>query len=516
MRNKRSGLRLWLLAFIGFSLLHAGWAFAAPYDGPPDEQQHALRASGLLNGGILSGDDYRLDVARSLDKNNTDFDQPSGALVNVHTNCFPMQAHVAANCAEEPGGDESTHSQFVSAARYNPVYYAVTSWPLLPWPNWRGIMLSRLLTSMLVAAFLASAVVAASRWTRNRAVVPGLLVAITPMTPHLAGAINPNGVEIAGGIALFAALIVLVQDQKEGINRAAVALACVSAGALVTPRFLGAMWLLIILIAVFVPARMGRVKELVRSKTVRIWSIVAVVALIGSVGWTRLVSGVGIPAYRPTDPFKDHLKVAVLEVWPNVVNQMVAVTGWAETLMPRLIYVAWFMAAGLLILGGFAMGGRRDRLGLMALLVGSFVPLLAAELLMVNQIGWFNQGRYFLAGAVGLPMIGSYILANRGVNPEQMRYITRMLAVLLIPIHLICLAYTMMRWQSGLKILNPLKGSWLPHYGAVLPLVLGTLGCAVLLVMYWRASRIPVEQPPPASDDDDKNVATPQLQTSAA
>jgi len=25
--------------FIGFWLLGAGWAFAAPYDGPPDEQQ---------------------------------------------------------------------------------------------------------------------------------------------------------------------------------------------------------------------------------------------------------------------------------------------------------------------------------------------------------------------------------------------------------------------------------------------------------------------------------------------
>lgn len=173
--------------------------------------------------------------------------------------------------------------------------------------------------------------------------------------------------------------------------------------------------------------------------------------------------------------------------------------------MPRLIYVAWFMGAGLLILGGFALGGRRDRLGLLALLLGTFVPLMTVELVLVGQIGWFNQGRYFLAGAVALPMIGAYVMANRGITAVQMRSITRMLAVLLVPIHFICLAYTMVRWQSGLKSLNPLNGSWMPPYGAVLPLVLGLLGCVLVFATYWVASRIPAELPPagPAEPTDD-------------
>jgi hypothetical protein len=80
---------------------------------------------------------------------------------------------------------------------------------------------------------------------------------------------------------------------------------------------------------------------------------------------------------------------------------------------------------------------------------------------------------------------------------------TRMLAVLLVPIHFVCLAYTMVRWQSGLKSLNPLNGSWLPHYGAVLPLVLGLLGCAVVFATYWVASRIPAELPEAEPTDDE-------------
>lgn len=508
MRTKRSGFRLWLLAFIGFSLLHAGWAFAAPYDGPPDEQQHALRAAGIFNGD-LAPDTFVIEVPRSLNKNNTDFGRPPGA-GGVHTNCFPMNVTVAANCAEEPGGDERTQPQFVSAAQYNPVYYTVAGWPLALWPNWRGIMLTRLLTGMLVAAILACAVVGANRWTKHRSLVTGLVVAITPMTAHLAGSINPNAVEIAAGATLVVALIALLREQQESINKAALVLACASAALLVTPRFLGVMWLTVILIAILIPSRLGRIKELVRSKTVRLWAILAVGAVLAALAWTRLAAGIGVPTYHPKDPFKQNLKVAALEIWPNVANQMVAVTGWSEVLMPRLIYVAWFMGAGLLILGGFALGSRRDRLGLLAALLGTFVPLIVIELILVGQIGWFNQGRYFLAGAVTLPMVGAYVLANRGITAVQMRSMTRMLAVLLVPIHFICLAYTMVRWQSGLKILNPLKGSWIPPYGAVLPLVLGLLGCVAVFATYWVASRIPAELPAaePTEPADDEVPST--------
>lgn len=501
MRTKRSGFRLWLLAFIGFSLLHAGWAFAAPYDGPPDEQQHALRAAAMFNGEFLSHD-FVLEVPGSLNKNNTVVGATLGA-GGVRKPCFPMNVTVAADCAEEPGGDESLEPQWVSSAQYNPVYYAVTGWPLGLWPNWRGIVLSRLLTGMLVAALLACAVVGANRWTRHRSLVTGLVVAVTPMTAHLAGSINPNAVEIAGGVALVVALVALLREKQESLNKAALVLACASATALVTPRFLGAMWLGVILIGVLIPSRLGRIKELARSKTVRIWSLVAVAAVLASVAWTRLAAGIGVPTYTPKDPFKQNLKFALMEIWPNVVNQMVAVTGWSEVLMPRLIYVAWFMGAGLLILGGFALGGRRDRLGLLALLLGTFVPLLTVELVLVGQIGFFNQGRYFLAGAVALPMIGAYVMANRGITAVQIRSMTRMLAVLLVPIQFVCLAYTMVRWQSGLKSLNPLNGSWLPHYGAVLPLVLGLLGCVVVFATYWVASRIPAELPEAEPADDE-------------
>lgn len=480
MTEKRSSVRLWLLAFLGFFLLNGAWAVAAPYDGPPDEQMQALRAAAVVRGEFISEQDTRgavQEVPASL----------------VRTWCFPQKVQVPANCAPEPGGDETLRKESTAAGRFNPVYFLVTGWPLAFWPNWVGILLTRLLTGAIVAALLASTVVAAVRWTRHRAMVAGVVVAVTPMVAHISGAITPQGLEIAAGASLFAAMMALLHEKKagEGVNRAAVALAGISAAIIVTPRFTGIMWLCVILGVAFVPSSRQRLLELWRSWTVRRWAIFVVIATVASLAWTVLV--------KPADPLRRDLgytlsgmiRTAIVDVWPNTANQMVGVTGWAEVLMPRLIYVVWFMAVGLLLLGGLVVGNRVEKWRMLALFFGTFVPLIALEFLNANAVGWFNQGRYFLPGAVALPMLGAWIMARRVLSPEQVRSITRMLAVLLLPIHIVCLAYTMTRWQSGLTSLNPLKGVWMPPLGPVLPLVTITVGVAVLFVVYWQASRVP-------------------------
>jgi hypothetical protein len=362
-----------------------------------------------------------------------------------------------------------------------------------------------------MAALLACAVVGAARWTRHRALVTGLVVAITPMTAHLGGAVNPNGIEIAAGIALFVSLMTLVHEQRDGINRAALALAGVSGAALVTPRFTGVMWLVVIVGVVLVPSRRSRLKELVRSRMVWLWSGIVALASLAALAWTFLAGTTSTVSHDRGMTTGSILKESVLTVWPNLANQMVGVMGWAETLMPRLVYLAWFAALGLLVIGGFALGRLADRWRLLILFAGTFVPLIALEIMNANQIGWFNQGRYFLTGAVGLPMIGAYVLARNGLKATDFRTMARLLAIVLVPLHLVCLAYTIARWRSGLVSINPFNGRWTPPYGVVIPLLCGTLAVAVLLLTFWRASRIPAPVPPPtALDDETLTVAAPE------
>jgi hypothetical protein len=480
--NRRSGARLWLVAFIGFCLLHAAWTLATPYDGPPDEEMHALRAAGVMQGDLVA-EGRMQTVPQSLDKNNL----PDG----THKSCFPQHVTVPASCAEEPGGDTTLVRAHVTAALYNPIYYATVGWPIGIWPDWTGITLARLINGALMAAMLAFAVVAAVRWTRHRAALAGLVVAVTPMTAHLGGAINPNGIEITSGVTLAIALIALLHEKREDVNRAAVALAGVSASILVTPRFSGVMWLFVIFGVMLVPVSWQRLKYLLKQPVVRVWLGVVVLATVASALWTVITNTAEVSDNDLGIGLKNALKMAFLDMWPNIANQMVGVMGWAETLMPRLVYVVWFSALGLLVLGALVVGKRSQRWRLTAYFIGAFGPYVVMEIVLIDQIGLFNQGRYFLPGAVGIPLLAAHVLAHRVLTAEHFRSMTRLLAFLLLPIHLLCLAYTMTRWQSGLAILNPLKGSWEPPYGSELPLALGALAVVVLLAMYWTASRLP-------------------------
>lgn len=478
MLTTRSGLRIWLVAFTGFFLLHVGWALAAPYDGPADEAAHAERAAAVGLGKLLPHADGNEDLPRSL----------------VRQRCFEQLVDVPADCAKPPGGDSSLVLVDNYVAYYNPLYYEVTGWPVALWPNWTGIMLARILNGAVMAGLLASAVVAACRWSRHRALLGGLVVAATPMLISLGGAINPSGVEIAAAIALFAGLIPLLLEPRETINRPAVALVGISASILLTPRALGPLWLGLDLAAVLVGCSWTQVRALARERVVRLWAGVVGLSLLAALAWDVVARPLNTVIRNPQHlRLQEIIRAALIDMWPNDANQMIGVTGWSELLQPRLIYVVWFTAAGLLVLGGFVLGNRKDRVRMLGLFAGTFVPLLGYELLTANE-GWFNQGRYFLPGAVGVPMLGAHVLARR-LRQRDLTSLTRTLAVLLVPIQFVVLAYTMCRWQSGLQILNPLKGSWLPPLGPVLPLAFGVAGALVLGLLFWRAARVVAPSP---------------------
>ena len=96
-RAKRVGAvrRVWAVSFAAFFLLGAAWALAMPYDGPPDELQHATRAYGVASGQIYAGSaNSRVITAKSL--------VPRGA------GCFRWHTDVTARCQQTPGANAKT------------------------------------------------------------------------------------------------------------------------------------------------------------------------------------------------------------------------------------------------------------------------------------------------------------------------------------------------------------------------------------------------------------------------
>src|ERR1051326_6872003 len=147
------------------------------------------------------------------------------------------------------------------AANYNPLYYAVTGWPIKLFPNYGGGIAARLVTCLLTSVLLGGAVAVAVRLARGRGalVVGGVLLAVTPVAVNLTGAVTPAGPEIAAGVAVWISLIAILLARDD--SKWTLALFGVAGGTLAVSRELGIGWLAAALVVVAFGAQRERLRE---------------------------------------------------------------------------------------------------------------------------------------------------------------------------------------------------------------------------------------------------------------
>jgi hypothetical protein len=524
-RSRRGGAlrawRRWLLAFAGFFLLSAGWALATPYDGAPDEMQHVLRGSGVAYGEIAP-EPVEADLGTGA------FQTASPGL--VRKNCWMFDPMMRVNCdnartpdAEdrkprtgEPGGGGHPEKVATRAGRYNPVYYATVGLPLRLWPNWNGIMMARMISAGLVAAMLASAAYSAAYWARNRLLLAGVLVGTTPMTLHLAGSVNPNALEIAAGTALFTALIPILLDEGAKVRTAALVQAGVAGSVLVTLRALGPLWCAVILTALLLPTTRATVRKLWQSRAAR-WTAVAIgAATLAAVAWTVLMKAnkLGQAETPPDMSFGEAVRYIVVNRWGGYLSEMVGVMSWLDARPPGWAYVLWYLAAGGVLVWGFLLGRRADRWRMAALVVVAFAVPTISDAVNVQKSGLVTQGRYLLPVMVGVPLIAAYAIGRSGLlDAARSTSLVRGLALMLVPLQLVFLWFTMIRWQSGIEDekgipnADPLAGPWHPQAGSLVPLVVFALGCVAMGAYYWTAARGDSAEVPAAESPAEPVVA---------
>jgi hypothetical protein len=505
------GFRLWLLAFAAFFLMIGGWALSAPYDGSADEHDHIYRAAGVWSGDIAP---RPADAVRG-----------SGAFVHVPRGlvvpdemCWQFKPAVSAACAPEPGSDRTSVRVGTGAGRYHPGYYALVGLPLKLWPGWSGVLLARLITGAGAAALLAGALVTIVTYFRRRYMLAGLLVAVTPMAVHFFGAVNPNGLEIAAGVGLFTALVPLALGRIQDTPRWLLVLAGTSGILLASLRPTGLIYLFFAAVAFFVPLR--------RDTLARLWGSVAARWWIGAVAFAAVFAAGYAVAFKGTDlgsAFRGGVSIErgqtaliIVELWGGLSQQIVGVFGWLDIAMPGSVYVIWHLAAGALLVFGFALGHWIDRWRLAVLIVGAVGVPTFMQFWFFNDAGFVTQGRYMLPALVGVMIFAAWILEERGLQERAGRSLTRLLLVTVLPIHLFGLLWAMIRWRSGLPdygrigivSLWPLGRGWHPVVGPALPVLMLVIGLAGLAWLVWRlsvpavaaAAQAPVD--PPEQDDD--------------
>jgi hypothetical protein len=474
--------RPWLLAFAGFFLLLGAWAVAAPYAGFPDERDHILRAYGVATGQVV------LEPATAANGGGAFVDAPRSLLV---PRCWQFKADRPASCAREPGGDETIVRAPTAAGRYFPLYYALVGAPLALSPDWLGVVLARLISAALCAALLANAFSDALRWSRRRVLLAGLVVAATPMVAHMGGAVNPSGLELAAGIAFFAAALPLLFNPAARHNRTLLWHVGVAALALATLRMLGPAWLGLGALALLLPLRRATLADLWRWRGLRLWGL----AVVGS-GIAAAVWAFALKATEPNTYFNKEegpigpLGIVWVEIqrWPTYIQEMIGIMSWLDALMPGVIYVAWTVVAGALVVWAFLFADRAGRLRLVAIAGAAFLVPTALSVAYANTFGFITQGRYILPLLVGLPLLGAMIISQADLPTGVGQQLVRFCAVVLLPTHIVALMFTMLRWQQGIgedTSLNPLVGVWHPVLGSATPLIACLAAVAILTWLYW-------------------------------
>nr|BFE56601.1 hypothetical protein GCM10020063_011270 [Dactylosporangium thailandense] len=506
----RNGRRSWLLAFSAFFLVFGAWCFAAPFDGPADEVQHTIRAAGVASfdpGQIFA---RPATVPDAFEKPGMGAYQRVPVGMDAHAVCFGFKPNVSAACAEGlkggPIGEVST-----SAGRYNPLYYFAVGVPLRLWPNWGGLVVARLISAAICAALLASAFVSLLRWSRFGLAAATLLGVATPMLAHLAGGVNPNSVEIAAGIAFFAAGIPLLLEPPDLANkRSLVTLLGISAVLLLTLRSAGPAWFAFAFFALAVPVRWKWLREYWGLLRVKLWTGGVILAAVLSAAWiVGMKTGELVPPPPGLYQYKTGEAIAIYaNSWWVYIEGMIGVAGWFDVLMWAPFYVVWALLVGGLVFLGGIFGDWTTRWRYLVILLGGVALPGMLQVSQANMTGFIINGRYMLPLLAGLPLLAAWTLERRLFDAGQTRTLTRTMIIFLLPIHFVLLVWAMVRWQRGLPNnagvgwFNPLAGKWHPPTGSITPLLIMGVALIFLAVVFWHVphEEAPAAQPAPKSD----------------
>ncbi|MEY2448218.1 MAG: hypothetical protein QOH79_1694 [Acidimicrobiaceae bacterium] len=358
------------------------WALAAPRLDGPDERDHAIRAVATVRGHVIgeflpSALGYRMRVRIPMAVCN-------GVLVD----------RVLCNPTPDPGAADVDTGEY----RHPPPYYAVIGLPSLVWDGVDASYVMRLVSAAIGSALIAWAFSSAIQ-SRNRLCVLGVATATTPIVWFLIADLNPNGVEIAAAICLWAgSLATAVQGPSERvIRRAGIALTI-----LVMSRGISPLYALMALGSAALIAGPTRRRELIGRRDVRRWLAAGAGGTVITGAWV-LVAGFSHNVHRTGHALSSGLRSTGLFLQESVGD-------WLDLRVSLPYAVAACAVVALPIVGtGIVRARRSDRRVLLGLLGIVLLLPLTSDIMNLPPIASAWQGRYGLPMTAGVVIVAAYI-----------------------------------------------------------------------------------------------------------
>lgn len=480
-----------LLIICGFVLLGTAWILAMPPGAYPDADAHYIRAIAASRGEFV-GQPYTgpaLDPSRFRFGQARVFQVPAGLAVPSTFDCVAGNLTRPSVCSYAPPDNRTVTAQISVEGTDSPLGYLLPAllMRLAKGPN-GAELLGRIASLATSLALIAAAV--ALLWTRRSPLSPlvGLVLAVTPAVLFLGGEVGPNGLEAAATICFVAGLIRLGRECTGDPPRTWVFFAT-AAGAifLALARPLGFAWVILDIVCWALVFGHRRVFRLYSGRAPRIALGIVIVAVGLSIAWERTNQ------LRPVGGLGDTLGQipGVLDLIPQYIGDFVGRFGGSDTLLPQPLVEPW--VACVVVVAGIAVavGNRRERLGIVGLLVSVVVVLAGYASAFDSLLGGglaYAQARHVLPFALLLPLFLGEVVSQRagrlgaGKPDHLFLYCTAIAAVVAVG----AFYYDARRYAVGtlgrFLFFLPGRAAWSPAEGWPVLLGMATLGGALLVI----------------------------------
>ncbi|NYE21037.1 DUF2142 domain-containing protein [Microbacterium immunditiarum] len=485
-RSARSLIRTFWIPFVLLFLASTAWTFATPLAAAPDEPAHILKAAGTARGQFLPD---------GFDEAGRGYFTVPASLSDAREweDCFAHKAAAPASCQVIDGATPGTERASTTAAAYNPLYYGAVGWASLLTDDPHAIVYGmRLATALGTAALIALAFhfLSAMMGLRRASVV--LAATATPMLLFLGGVVNPNAWEIAGGMALLAAVLALAH-RRDGVPSPNGALATIAAVGFIVCNLRGIspLWVAVLGLLGLSTIPWPTLRVLFRSPAT--W--VAAAALLAG-ATTALLWGAAANYYALEGDFrnKDWTAGRVLEMmFRRTIFEpaYVGLFGWTDTSSPTIAIVILGGLGVLTVVAAFWLARRRFLI--VTLVAGAAWLLLPAlvQLSYVRSAGMIWQGRYSMVMYVGMVILAA-VAANIGWGDRPIPHPRRLawsLGAFVWAAHVYTFVLTQVRYARGagetiwMLFKEPL---WSPPLGASVWLLLIAVAVSGFVVLAAR------------------------------
>ena len=450
------------------------WAVGVPRFASPDEPAHIYKAYATAHGQLLG------KAAPGFPDNLREFDGPDSlGLPNLQ--CYNGHPDQPASCA-----GVGAPPLISSAARYPPWYYGLVGVPVAVAGESGKALPYRLVSAVFCVALLALAMFLTKR-SRRGDLAALQLAAVTPMALFLMASVNPNAIEIAVFVAMWACLARLATDAELPLR--VLILASWLGAAVVLMRPISIVWMAGMVAVVLIGMSPVRRRQLYSWRTLAWVAGPTAGALVVSWIWA-VYAKIEVKDDRLTNSLS--LGAALrrsVDNWSGYFRQTVGVLGWLDTVMPSFVYALWIVA-----LVGIAMIHVRGATPRRLIAFAALIVVWLALPLLINgftnsRAGLTYQGRYSLPIFVGVAFLP---LWNERPSVRRPQLVQRGLVIAVVAVAIVAEvgAYwqTLRRFTVGAhgKIVLTEPLAWEP---SVAPMALIVLNAAAMIAVSWSAMR---------------------------